>query len=309
MIGGNVHRQFAPSLPASLPPGTLLPRFHGREVRCVALATFEVPATSRRVELMFTGAENAVACLSRVAEDGAVAMLWEDPQPVAAVKAVAVARSVGGGATLFAAGVREHLRAWKVVLNEADETGDVRARVQAAGAAGTVTDSGGEVRVMDMAVVPLDAEVGTHLGVTCLSDGWVWVWVYDERAEAFRHVGGTGWHAKCVLSLASVEAEGRLLILSGASDGMLAVWDLTALREMLRSDAGAVVKGGLGEPVLHHRAHLSGVNGLDVVYDGECRTGCPHFCTLPGLPTFSAEILPRPPRSSDFVPPRRHRRR
>lgn len=271
LLSGKVHRQFAPAPPAALPAATLLPRFHGREVRAVALDSFALPGSARTVDLMYTGAENAVSRLSVVSEDGQLRTLWEDPQPVAAVKAVAIARSgrEGERAVLFAAGVREHIRAWKVELNadEGDEEGEVRARVLAAGAADTVTDSGGEVRVMDLLVLPLDPVAGTHLGVTCLSDGFVWAWVYDERTERCRHVAGSGWHAKCVLTLASVEVAGRLLLFSGASDGMVGVWELTGLREALRRDPGAEVEGRLGEPVLSHRAHLSGVNGLDVVRD------------------------------------------
>lgn len=277
LLGGKVHRQFAPSPPPHLPAGTLLPRFHGREVRAVALASIALPPSpnaprgtgQRTVELMYTGAENAVSRLSSVGADGGVRTLWEDPRPVAAVKAVAIVGRGEGRAVLFAAGVREHVRAWGVEVGEEGEGGQVAARVRALGEAGTVTDSGGEVRVMDMVVLPLDPDAGTHLGITCLSDGWLWAWVFDERTGVFRHVAGTGWHGRCVLSLATVEVGERVWVLSGAADGMVAGWDLTELRERLRVDPGAGVEGAWGEPVVEHRAHLSGVNGLDVVAEGE----------------------------------------
>ncbi|ORY89597.1 hypothetical protein BCR35DRAFT_154178 [Leucosporidium creatinivorum] len=178
IVHGKIHHQLAPLPSTTLPPSSLLPSLHGREIRCVALHRAQV--AGREVTIVATGAENAVLKISLLHPSShALLPLFTDSSIPSALKSICWSISPSG-LFLFASGAGEMLLVSRVNISSAPESeASVRVNVRPWAQAKAITGAEeekekGQVRVMDMAVCPLpvDAEGGErHLALTGWSDG------------------------------------------------------------------------------------------------------------------------------------------
>ncbi|KAI4823520.1 hypothetical protein KUCAC02_012103 [Chaenocephalus aceratus] len=116
-----------------------------------------------------------------------------------------------------------------------------------------------ETRYMSVEVVEEKPD-GVLLAMAC-SDGALRLFSVSEGTHQIDLLWETFFHQRCVLSVAACsleEGEGHRyrLLFSAATDGRIAVWDLT--------DASFLSTGTQPIPCLHIHAHQSGINSLAV---------------------------------------------
>ncbi|KAF8980771.1 WD repeat-containing protein 6 [Entomortierella lignicola] len=143
-----------------------------------------------------------------------------------------------------------------------------------------------ETRIMDMSVFRLESHPRMHFIASVYSDAAIRVWSFDEATNAFILAIDTTYHDKCILQVSHVKVGGGIMMLTAATDGKIAIWDLTsALGEFLsRYDADEnktvmphspsygknkqkvrkVYAQPLASPIGEVTAHMSGVNSLYV---------------------------------------------
>ncbi|XP_054624335.1 WD repeat-containing protein 6 isoform X2 [Dunckerocampus dactyliophorus] len=133
-----------------------------------------------------------------------------------------------------------------------------------------------ETRYMSMAV--LDQNQHSALVVLACSDGAVRLFSVSESKHQIDLLWETFHHQRCVLSVATCSLEdGKgnryLLLFSAATDGQIAVWDLTQTT-WLSSLGSPSASATPPTPCLIIAAHQSGVNSLavwaDTHQDGSC---------------------------------------
>ncbi|KAJ8370163.1 hypothetical protein SKAU_G00101910 [Synaphobranchus kaupii] len=127
-----------------------------------------------------------------------------------------------------------------------------------------------ETRYMSLAVLH-DGTVGVLLALGC-SDGAVRLFSVSEVDGRFRLLWESFYHQRCVLSVAHCclkDSLGnrRLFVFSGATDGSVALWDMSTLTAWRASSAADFTWTGPGSPCFTVTVHQSGVNSL-VVWEG-----------------------------------------
>ncbi|KAF9330500.1 WD repeat-containing protein 6 [Linnemannia elongata] len=152
-----------------------------------------------------------------------------------------------------------------------------------------------ETRIMDLSVFRLDGHSGKHFVAAVYSDAAIRVWLFDETINSFVLAIDASHHAKCILQVSHLKLEeGGVLMFTAATDGKIAVWDITGpldrFLEVYRTDeintAQALSSSSvgrerkrarrdhvqtLGSPAVEVSVHMSGVNGLfiqDMGVDG-----------------------------------------
>lgn len=106
---------------------------------------------------------------------------------------------------------------------------------------------------------------------------------FDEEDREFSLILQTGYHGNCVLQVDHIIYSGEVLVLSAATDGRIAVWNLThECYQFLKCHKEESDEELCDEPndnkqidrvpVKHFRAHQSGVNSLHIwKRSGECQ--------------------------------------
>ncbi|KAK5827920.1 hypothetical protein F5H01DRAFT_272617, partial [Linnemannia elongata] len=138
-----------------------------------------------------------------------------------------------------------------------------------------------ETRIMDLSVFRLDGHSGKHFVAAVYSDAAIRVWLFDETVNSFVLAIDASHHAKCILQVSHLKLEeGGVLMFTAATDGKIAVWDITGpldrFLEVYSTDeintAQALSSSStLGSPAVEVSVHMSGVNGLfiqDMDVDG-----------------------------------------
>nr|CAD7455549.1 unnamed protein product [Timema tahoe] len=122
-----------------------------------------------------------------------------------------------------------------------------------------------ETRYMDLCCVPRQGSRSFLLIAAC-SDAWLRLFVVDPTTRGIRYLQGSRFHGCCVLTVSVTSCEGRHLVATAASDGQVAIWDMTTL---VSSDlyAGETDTNNQGSPelelILNMRSHKAGVNCLE----------------------------------------------
>ncbi|KAM0789659.1 hypothetical protein ACM66B_000461 [Microbotryomycetes sp. NB124-2] len=241
----------------------IVPGRHGRETRSVKLVGLARPAAPP-ITLMATGAENSIVRIAQVEPDRLPASLFSAKLDAATVKTVEWARSPQQDCLyLFASGGGDRVQAWHVQV--AASGNESRVDVRSAGSCGTVSDDVAAVRAMDMTVVPVELERPFLAVSLAFSDGTIKMWLYDPATRAYCIVAATTECEPCLLSLKHVSFQSgdvrRHLLIAGASDGRLSMFDATEALTTDRSATQALPR------VLSRQVHQSGINGLDVWHD------------------------------------------
>ncbi|GAA5823497.1 hypothetical protein JCM3770_004479 [Rhodotorula araucariae] len=268
LVSGQLHVQSLPSTGSS-PRPILRPGLHGREIRAV-----EAVRTASSTALVATGAENGVLSVSRLLPTDCIEPLFVARHLPAAVKALAwspssrsprPADAAHAALLLFACGARELLCAYAVstVPNSRPEHVQVRPLGQ------VLAPEGGEVRAMDLAVAEVEVEGGagaeaSRIVVVGYSDGSLQLWLHSMSSGSFVLCARSDDASKCFLAVELVkvelqDAEMRWIAVTGASDGLVALRDLTGL-----VTHASRAPSTLPPPFFSFRPHSSGINALAI---------------------------------------------
>ncbi|KAK3933293.1 WD repeat-containing protein 6 [Frankliniella fusca] len=111
-----------------------------------------------------------------------------------------------------------------------------------------------EMRYMTLITIPSFEDDPVVYVVSGCSDGALRWMTFDSTKKTFKLFGESMFHGKCVLKLLTVLIEERTFLVSTATDGRIALWnvgpDMFYCSEMLK------------EPVFSHKCHQSGVNSI-----------------------------------------------
>ncbi|KAJ3038010.1 WD repeat-containing protein 6 [Rhizophlyctis rosea] len=226
--------------------------FHGVETRVVRF----LGKTAAGSSLVVTSGEDGILKFHECKPAaGAHKVLSDVKKHVSVVRGMSVSKGVYA-TYLFTAGAREEMACW---ILDTDVSGIRCLEVASAPFLSSIK----ETRIMDVSVVPVPGKPGLHLVGTVCSDAFVRVWSFSEDSRRFRLLGASKYHNRCVLKCQTVVVpggEGRqagILLVTAGTDGRIAVWDCNGL-----ADSEEVMQ--LKDPIVVHRAHQSGVNGLHV---------------------------------------------
>ncbi|KAF9361880.1 WD repeat-containing protein 6 [Mortierella sp. AD094] len=143
-----------------------------------------------------------------------------------------------------------------------------------------------ETRIMDLSVFRLGGHPRMHFVASVYSDAAIRVWLFDEVTNAFVLAIDASYHDKCILQVSHVRVGEGVMMLTAATDGKIAIWDLTSALDgfLIKYDADEnktvrphspsygknkqkIQKGyaqNLDSPIAEVTAHMSGVNSLHV---------------------------------------------
>ena len=190
----------------------------------------------------------------------------------ASVRALAVVRGAKMGETLvFSGGGHGVLKCWSMQQHASADVArapEVQLLLQAEWP--TRLFASAELRVMDIAVYACEDDEGGYMMALACSDGTVRFSLYDGRRAWFFPVALSAFHDHCVQTVTHVRMSTCDVVLSTATDGRVAVWNVSAFV----SDGGGGVRR-VSPRGQHHAwsealpscsldVHQSGVNCLGV---------------------------------------------
>ncbi|XP_049341555.1 WD repeat-containing protein 6 isoform X2 [Astyanax mexicanus] len=268
---------------------TLREGLHGRGLACVCrLGELSKPGdSSEKWEVLVTGGEDTTVNVLAVRPDqGTVKVLAVIADHISNIRTLAaVPRGAKGDETngrcrdmsfstlVFSAGGRAQLQCYRLLIGWDEQTNLPTCQVtQIAGHRldekwerrrnrHKTVKMDPETRYMSMAVVQ-DGVEEVLLALAC-SDGAVRIFSVGEDSRKVELLWESFYHQRCVLSVASYSLEDiygkqHVLLLSGATDGAVALWDLTAVLDSKSGDSWL----GPSVPCLSVPVHQSGVNAL-----------------------------------------------
>ncbi|KAG5837850.1 hypothetical protein ANANG_G00217400 [Anguilla anguilla] len=272
----------------------LRPGLHGRGAGCVCRLGRAGPW-----EVLASGEDTTLSVLAARPVGGELAVLSVVTDHISSVRALAAVplgaataagaagRTDGGGgrplsALLISAGGRAQLQCYRLLIGWGPGPGPPTCQViQVAGHRldeqwerrrnrHKTVKMDPETRYMSLAVLH-DGTAGVLLAVAC-SDGAVRVFSVSEVDRKFQLLWESFYHQRCVLSLAPCWMEDRLgnrrlFVFSGATDGSVALWDMSTLTAWRASSTAGLMWNGPGSPCFTVTVHQSGVNSL-VVWEG-----------------------------------------
>ncbi|GAA5955996.1 hypothetical protein JCM21900_002641 [Sporobolomyces salmonicolor] len=268
LVQGQLQRQFRP-LPPRVPAPLLSPGLHGREIRAVQMA--KIDTDGKQIVLVATGAENGVLCISRLTHTNSLVPLYINRNLPSSLKSLLWTRN---GSHLFVCGTRELLCAFKITVVPGEDEGSVELQVLPSGMV-LAEEEGGEVRTMDIEL--LELENGEKVVAAGYSDGKLRLWRHDSSTAAFYLLAESEGLGKCILTVLSVRVEvsgeERRVVITSASDGLLAMRDVTSLTSFAsRGQHPPTGLSVLPSPFCTFSPHQSGINGLAVSVEGPILT-------------------------------------
>ena len=252
---------------------------HGREVHA---AVFVAGADHDAGKCaLITGAEDGTIC--RLYLDPRAAPELDEPFVLAqtaggtAVRALSLLRSATGSWLLVSAGAKEVLMCWTLEWTAAGQlTAQLRAahsppsdafnRAWRAAANAPADATGGDQRYMALCAFTIGQDL---FAVASSSDGTLSMWLLslaDATSWRFVSVLYTGSCPVLVLDCVAA-ADGSTWLFSGATDGTVAVWDVSAAVHAARAAPAAQPASALPElspSLLLRNVHQSGVNCMSV---------------------------------------------
>ena len=252
---------------------------HGREVHAAVF----VPGSDHDASkcALITGAEDGTVC--RLYLDPGAAPQLDKPVLLAqtaggtAVRALSLLRNAAGGWILVSAGAKEVLMCWTLEWTAAEELtaqllaaysppSDAFNRAWRAAANAPADATGGDQRYMALCAFVTGHEL---FAVASSSDGTLSMWALSlSKASPWRFVSVLYSGSCPVLALDCVTAaDGSTWLFSGATDGTVAVWDVSAVMSAAQATPAGQAAPALPElspSLLLRNAHQSGVNSLSV---------------------------------------------
>ncbi|KAK2841263.1 hypothetical protein Q7C36_012842 [Tachysurus vachellii] len=267
---------------------TLKDGLHGRGLSCVCHlgSISRGRASAEEWEVLVTGGEDTtVTVLAIEPGRGTVKVLTVLADHISSVRTLtAVQRRVGNtdrrtntsssfSTLLFSAGGRAQLQCYRLLISWDEQKNWPNCQVtQVAGHRldehwekrrnrHKTVKMDPETRYMSMAVVHENMEE-ILLALAC-SDGAVRIFTVGEDSRKVELLWENFYHQRCVLTVASysfedLQGKQHVLLFSGATDGALALWDLTTVLDSKSKDSWH----GPSAPCFSLPVHQSGVNTL-----------------------------------------------
>ncbi|KAI8885675.1 WD40 repeat-like protein [Backusella circina FSU 941] len=247
----------------------LQPNYHGRDVRAIHFMRFDDEAIA-----FATGGEDTVLRLQQYLPTSTYVTLANIRKHASVIKTISTSRGIAS--LLFTSGGLEELRCWKLEPIPPKVPGEPIGLNCLEWASCPTLSQDIETRIMDTAVYVADAQLGLHLVGVVYSDAMMRFWLFNEQTRKFSLVADGAWHGKCILQIAHSVVNGRVLFLTSATDGKIAVWDMGDELDKVVGHVDLEMEPTraafrLDEPTLHYTSHMSGVNALSVVaFKDEC---------------------------------------
>ncbi|KAK9710055.1 WD repeat-containing protein 6 [Basidiobolus ranarum] len=246
--------------------------YHGREVRAIKYLNYSGRSSLNDPIVFVTGGED---CLLKIfqympsSNFDSIRNIKTIKKHTSVIKSICESKGIEH--CLFTSGGGEQLRCWKI---EVEKTGTFEANTELA-AVGClewavcpkVSDIA-ETRIMDTTVFTLDPNSGLHFIGVVYSDAVIRLWVYNESQREFILLADGGFHNHCILQVTHCVFEGQALLFSGATDGRVAIWNIS---EVVQRYSNTLVKTEVEKlsPIANFMVHMSGVNCLDVLQEGD----------------------------------------
>ncbi|KAF9311760.1 WD repeat-containing protein 6 [Podila horticola] len=108
-----------------------------------------------------------------------------------------------------------------------------------------------ETRIMDLSVFKVQGEPRKHFIASVYSDAAIRLWLFDQDTNRFVLAVDASYHDKCILQVGHAKIGDGIMMFTAATDGRVAVWDLTpALTRFLY-----VYNAVENKPVQPHRSY------------------------------------------------------
>ncbi|KAH6586454.1 hypothetical protein BASA50_000409 [Batrachochytrium salamandrivorans] len=283
-----------PSSHACFADSKLQDNYHGRETRSVVIANFpDMKGSVAR--LVISAGEDGLLTYHKYDPSLAIGRTLHRIDTTrkhsGAIIGLSRIDSCNGHLFFFSAGAREDLRCWQLEIPEWTYDSHNIECIDVAKAPSVSLVS--ETRILSVSAVLLsrtslglnaDFEpISTtddrvyHLVATGCSDAVIRIWIFDHVENIFIFVGQSDFHGRCVqqVKLEKLCNESVLVLMTGATDGRVVLWDLTYLVHefFTLGKRGIAVDGlssggnhaiGLGSPVHTWQQHQSGIKAMDI---------------------------------------------
>ncbi|RKP25885.1 hypothetical protein SYNPS1DRAFT_28390 [Syncephalis pseudoplumigaleata] len=252
----------AQSVEVASPP-KLQANFHGREVRTVQwIATGNHP-------VLLSGGEDGYLCLSQVhptTHGTSITPYCRVKAHSSVIRASALLEQDGSAPLLVTCGGADELRIWRIHIDpSSSSTGHAPPAVsihELSSCPSTNASTSIKFKTTD----------ATHIVAAAYSDAFVRIWSFSETTKTWRCLAQSDAHQQCILSCAMAWMHGHPLLVTGATNGSVYVWDLTsvllhAYKDACSGEHAARMHSAVGhlQPALKvPLVHQSGVNCLDV---------------------------------------------
>ncbi|KAI9492531.1 WD40-repeat-containing domain protein [Zychaea mexicana] len=261
--------------------------FHGRDVRAVRYLSSAVTNDPSFPLLFASAGEDTVLKFHQYIPslNTKFATLSNVRKHTSVIKSIDTSKGID--TLLFTSGAREELYCWKLEVSKPPnmKDGDLLDLNCLEWAVCPAVSQVIETRIMDITVHAIDTAQGLHLVGAGYSDSTVRIWLFNEKTRQFSLIADGSWHRRCLLQMDHVvipgsdnEKQDRILFFTGATDGRVAVWDISQkLRESIQDVAALEADpthtaAKFDEPVYTYQPHQSGVNCLQVAYNPDENT-------------------------------------
>lgn len=212
---------------------------HGREIRGLALS----PETKDGSKLIVTASEDTVVRLGKLFEDGTVKYSWCMNNHISGMQDIKFITNE----YLCSSAANEEFFIWKIgQLYDGTPIINQYASLKP-------STSIPDLRIMDFAFLSNDKG---FLIVTVYSDSQIKVWQFDQQAKSFQLLIDGFYTNCCLLNVNILQRNNKMYILTGATDGHIAIWRIDDLIERKITQ--------LGKPIIKQQLHQSSVKALKV---------------------------------------------
>ncbi|ORX99065.1 WD40 repeat-like protein [Basidiobolus meristosporus CBS 931.73] len=242
--------------------------YHGRDVRAIKYLNYADRSSINDPIVFVTGGEDCLLKIFQYLPNSnidRIRNLKTIKKHTSVIKSICESKGIEH--CLFTGGGGEQLKCWKI---EVEKTGVFEAETELASVGclewavcPKVSDIA-ETRIMDMTAFTLEPTSGLHFIGVVYSDAVIRLWVYNENLREFVLLADGGFHNHCILQVTHCVHEGKALLFSGATDGRIAIWNITDVVQRYTSTLASKEIQKL-TPICNFMAHMSGVNCLDVL--------------------------------------------
>lgn len=222
---------------------------HGREIRYVSVSPDYQGNSSGSTRLIMTASEDTIVRLGRIHSDGKIESFWCLNGHISGLQKVKFFTKEYAASSA----ANEEFCLWKI-----NESGDIPLVVEFARL--KPSSSNPDLRIMDFDAIPQLDERGQVIGFilcTVYSDSNIKVWYFDVSKKSFDLLVVGNYTTCCILNVHFLTIEETTFLMTGATDGHLALWDIGSLITGRTSTNNA-----LGNPIIKQQLHQSGIKAV-----------------------------------------------
>ncbi|KAI8050570.1 WD40-repeat-containing domain protein [Syncephalis plumigaleata] len=272
----------------SIPP-KLQGNLHGREIRTIQWINM------KEHPILLSGGEDGYLCLSHLitnTHDMSIVPYCRIKAHSSVIRASALSDHDNLSPLLVTCGGADELRVWRVHIESTTATDDITLGKQTLPAISVYelsscpsTNVPFEIRIMDVCVFSLQqffterntdhpikskSTDTTHIITAVYSDAFVRIWAFSDTTKSWQCLAQSDEHQKCILSCTMIWYNGHPLLITGATNGSVYVWDITTVLTSHYEDQCNDNDASIADDVVHLHPllkmpslHQSGVNCLD----------------------------------------------